>query len=74
MDGIEVTKVASAVPVAGIACFMAGRPRKPSSCVPGTRMTFAGVNNDKDRANVVDCSRTLSSNPVPPPATAPAAK
>lgn len=52
---------------------------KPSSYVQGTRMTFAGINNDKDRANVIDYLRTLSSSPVPLPAAtaaapAPAAK
>jgi cytochrome c len=41
---------------------------KPSSYVPGTRMTFAGINNDKDRANVIDYLHTLSPNPVPLPA------
>jgi cytochrome c len=49
---------------------------KPSSYVPGTRMTFAGISNDKDRANVIDYLRTLAANPVPLPsatAAAPAA-
>ncbi len=46
---------------------------KPSSYVQGTRMTFAGISNDKSRADVIDYLRTLSPNPVPlPPATAPA--
>ena len=36
---------------------------KPSSYVPGTRMTFAGITNDKDRANVIDYLRTLSPTP-----------
>ncbi len=47
---------------------------KPSSYVPGTRMTFAGISNDKERANVIDYLRTLSPHPVPlPPAEAAAA-
>jgi cytochrome c len=47
---------------------------KPSSYVPGTRMTFAGISNDKSRADVIDYLHTLSPNPVPlPPAAAPAA-
>jgi cytochrome c len=46
---------------------------KPSSYVQGTRMTFAGISNDKARANVIAYLRTLSANPVPLPAAAPAA-
>ena len=43
---------------------------KPSSYVPGTRMTFAGISNDKSLADVIDYLRTLSPNPLPvPPAT-----
>ena len=43
--------------------------KKPSSMVKGTRMTFAGINNDKSRADVIAYLRTLSKNPVPlPPA------
>jgi cytochrome c len=47
---------------------------KPSSYAPGTRMTFAGINNDQQRADVIDYLHTLSPNPVPlPPETEPAA-
>ena len=48
---------------------------KPSSYVTGTRMTFAGISNDKTRANVIDYLHTLSPSPVPLPAAgaAPAA-
>lgn len=58
---------------------------KPSSYVPGTRMTFQGIANEKIRANVIDYLRTLSptplplppapsvANPAPPPGAAPAA-
>jgi cytochrome c len=41
---------------------------KPSSYVSGTRMTFAGLNNDQQRADVIDYLRTLSANPEPLPA------
>jgi cytochrome c len=41
---------------------------KPSAYVPGTRMSFAGIPNDKQRADVIAFLRTLSDNPVPLPA------
>ncbi len=41
---------------------------KPSSYVPGTRMAFAGISNDQERADVIDYLRSLSPNPVPLPA------
>ena len=41
---------------------------KPSAYAPGTRMTFAGINNDKQRADVIAYLRTLSDNPEPLPA------
>jgi cytochrome c len=49
---------------------------KPSGYVQGTRMAFAGINNDQDRANVIDYLRTLAKTPEPLPAAdaAPAAK
>jgi cytochrome c len=40
---------------------------KPSSYAPGTAMTFAGLSNDKQRADVIAYLDTLSSNPVPLP-------
>lgn len=46
---------------------------KPSAYVPGTRMSFAGITNDKQRADVIAYLRTLSDNPVPLPAVKPAA-
>jgi cytochrome c len=49
---------------------------KPSAYAPGTRMSFAGITNDKQRADVVAFLRSLSDNPVPlpaPEAAAPAA-
>jgi cytochrome c len=42
---------------------------RPVGYVPGTRMTFAGINNARDRANVILYLRSLSHDPValPPP-------
>jgi cytochrome c len=47
----------------------------PRADVPGTAMTFAGLKNDKQRADVIAYLDTLSKNPVPLPkaASAPAA-
>jgi cytochrome c len=46
---------------------------KPSEYAPGTRMTFEGISNDQERANVIAYLRSLSPNPVPlpPPVAAP---
>ena len=38
-----------------------------SAYAPGTRMAFAGINNDKQRADVIAYLRTLSDNPPPLP-------
>ena len=50
---------------------------KPSAYAPGTRMSFAGITNDKQRADVIAYLRSLADNPVPLPspqeAKAPAA-
>ena len=46
---------------------------KPSAYVPGTRMSFAGITNDKQRADVIAYLRTLSDHPVPLPTPKPAA-
>jgi cytochrome c len=49
---------------------------KPSAYAPGTKMGFAGISNDKMRANVIDFLHTLAHDPEPlpaPPAAAPAA-
>jgi cytochrome c len=40
---------------------------KPSAYAPGTRMSFAGINSDQERANVIDYLHTLSHNPEPLP-------
>jgi cytochrome c len=41
--------------------------KKPSAYAPGTRMTFVGISNPKERADVIDYLRTLSPNPEPLP-------
>jgi cytochrome c len=40
---------------------------KPNAYAPGTRMSFAGISNDKQRADVIAYLRTLSDNPPPLP-------
>jgi cytochrome c len=40
---------------------------KPSAFVPGTAMTFAGISNEKQRADLIAYLDTLSPNPVPLP-------
>jgi cytochrome c len=39
----------------------------PRAHVAGTKMTYAGIKNDTDRANVIAWLRTLSDNPAPLP-------
>ena len=46
----------------------------PQGSIPGTKMTFGGIQNPDQRADLIAYLRTLSDNPVPlPQATAPAA-
>ena len=40
---------------------------KPSADVPGTAMTFAGLSNEKQRADVIAYLNTLSAKPLPLP-------
>ena len=40
---------------------------KPSADVPGTAMTFAGLSNEKQRADVIAYLNSLSPSPVPLP-------
>ncbi len=41
----------------------------PKGFIPGTKMTFAGVKNDQERANIIAYLSTLSASPKPfPPA------
>jgi cytochrome c len=39
----------------------------PGAYAKGTKMTFAGIKNDKERANVIAYLRTLSDSPKPLP-------
>jgi cytochrome c len=39
----------------------------PREYIPGTAMTFAGIKNDQQRADVIAYLRTLSDSPVPLP-------
>lgn len=39
----------------------------PRDHIPGTKMTFGGIKNDTDRANVIAWLRTLADSPVPLP-------
>jgi len=47
---------------------------KPAAYVPGTRMAFAGINSDKQRADVIAYLRTLSDSPLPLPSAGDAQK
>lgn len=47
--------------------------RAPGAYVPGTRMTFAGVRNDRDRVALIAYLRSISPNQVPLPAPLPEA-
>jgi cytochrome c len=42
----------------------------PRADVPGTAMTFAGIKNEKQRADVIAYLNTLSKNPLPIPTAA----
>jgi cytochrome c len=39
----------------------------PRGYIPGTAMTFAGIKNDQQRADVIDYLHTLSDSPMPLP-------
>ncbi|WP_207485862.1 c-type cytochrome [Arenibaculum pallidiluteum] len=41
----------------------------PKAYAPGTKMTFAGLKNDQDRANLIAYLRSISPNAPPPPAS-----
>ena len=41
---------------------------KPMAWAPGTKMTFVGVANPKERADIIDYLRSLAETPVPLPA------
>ncbi|MCE2993634.1 MAG: c-type cytochrome [Alphaproteobacteria bacterium] len=40
----------------------------PKAYVPGTKMAFAGIKNDKDRRDLIAYLRTMSASPIPLPA------
>ena len=42
--------------------------RSPKTYAPGTKMGFAGIDDDNTRADVIDYLHTLSANPEPLPA------
>jgi len=44
---------------------------KPAAYAPGTKMSFAGISNEKERADVIMYLRSLSATPVPLPAPPP---
>ena len=46
----------------------------PRGYVSGTAMTFAGIKNDQQRADVIDYLHTMADNPVPLPTAAEAAR
>jgi cytochrome c len=46
--------------------------KSPKDWAPGTKMTFAGISDDKDRANLLAYLQTLAHSPVPFPEPAPA--
>lgn len=48
--------------------------RTPSAAVPGTRMTFAGLRNDRDRVALIAYLRSISPNQVALPAPLPEAE
>jgi cytochrome c len=41
--------------------------RKPAAAVPGTKMSFAGLSKDEERANMIAYLRSLTANPPPLP-------
>ena len=43
----------------------------PKEFAPGTKMTFAGLSNPQDRADLIAFLNTRDTSPVPPPAAAP---
>jgi cytochrome c len=48
---------------------LSGFLANPKGYVPGTKMTFAGVPRDDQRADLIAYLRTLSDNPAPLPAS-----
>jgi cytochrome c len=46
---------------------------KPAAYAPGTKMSFAGISNEKERADVIMYLRSLAATPVPLPPPPPPA-
>ena len=46
---------------------------QPRDFVPGTKMSFAGIKDDRERANLIAYLRQETDNPPPLPAAAPTA-
>ena len=44
--------------------------KNPRAAVPGTKMAFAGISRDNQRADVIEYLRSLADNPVPLPKVA----
>jgi len=44
--------------------------KNPKAAVPGTKMAFAGIVRDSERADLINYLRTLSDNPLPLPTVA----
>jgi cytochrome c len=44
--------------------------KNPKSAIPGTKMAFAGISRDSQRADVIAYLRSLADNPVPLPKVA----
>ena len=40
---------------------------KPQAHIKGTKMAFAGLKNEKDRASVILYMNSMSDNPLPKP-------
>ena len=44
--------------------------KNPRGDIPGTLMTFAGIDNEKERADIIDFLNSNSDNPLPLPKAA----
>ena len=57
MNGFEINKIIAAI----------GYLLKPAAHIKGTKMAFAGLKKEKDRASVILYMNSLSDNPLPKP-------
>jgi cytochrome c len=73
MEGFNYTAGLKAIPGPWTYDELNAWLKKPSAVVKGTRMAFAGISNDKSRADVIAYLRSLSHNPEPLPPAQPAA-